>query len=329
MKVLLTGGAGYVGSACLRHLLRHGLDAYAYDDLSRGHRGAVPEGRLIIGDILDSHRLTHTLREGGFDAVMHFAALAYVGESVSEPERYWRINVAGSVSLLDAMLAAGVRRILFSSTCSIYGDSPAVPMSEMAPQTPCNPYARTKLAIEWAIRDCADAHGLGFTLLRYFNAAGADEDGRHGEDHEPESHLIPLVLQVASGRREAIGVFGIDYPTADGTCIRDYIHVDDLAQAHRLAIEATSPGSRHVFNVGTGQGHSVLEVIETCERVTGRAVPRRIESRRPGDPPALVADSSKLVQQLGWRPRFADLQTIVETAWRWHEAHPDGYGDRP
>ena len=329
MKVLLTGGAGYVGSACLRHLLRHGLDAYAYDDLSRGHRGAVPEGRLIIGDILDSHRLAHTLREGEFDAVMHFAALAYVGESVSEPERYWRINVAGSVSLLDAMLAAGVRRILFSSTCSIYGDSPAVPMSEMAPQTPCNPYARTKLAIEWAIRDCADAHGLGFTLLRYFNAAGADEDGRHGEDHEPESHLIPLVLQVASGRREAIGVFGIDYPTADGTCIRDYIHVDDLAQAHRLAIEATSPGSRHVFNVGTGQGHSVLEVIETCERVTGRAVPRRIEPRRPGDPPALVADSSKLVQQLGWRPRFADLQTIVETAWRWHEAHPDGYGDRP
>jgi UDP-glucose 4-epimerase len=328
MKILLTGGAGYVGSACLRHLLRHGVDAHAYDDLSRGHRGAVPSDRLVVGDILDTPRLANVLRDGRFDAVMHFAALAYVGESVSEPERYWRINVSGSVSLLDAMVASGVRRILFSSTCSTYGDSPTVPMSEASPQTPCNPYARTKLAIEWAIRDYADAHGFGFTLLRYFNASGADEDGAHGEDHEPESHLIPLVLQVVSGRRTEIGVFGTDYPTPDGTCIRDYIHVDDLAQAHRLAIEATSPGSRHVFNVGTGHGHSVLEVIEMCEQVTGRKVARRLEARRPGDPPALVADSSKLVRELGWSPRFADLRRIVETAWRWHDSNPKGYGDR-
>jgi len=325
MRILLTGGAGYVGSACLRHLLAHGHDPVAYDNLTEGHRDAVPEGRLITGELVNTDALAAALREHGAEAVMHFAAACYVGESVEDPEYYYRNNVAGTLSLLNAMRRAGVARMLFSSTCATYGDSPRVPMSEHAPQSPCSPYARTKLAVEWMIRDFAQAYGLGFTILRYFNAAGADPDGRHGEDHDPETHLIPLVLQAALGQREKIHIFGDDYPTEDGTCVRDYVHTADLASAHRLAIQATDADTREVFNVGTGRGQSVRRVIEACEAVTGREIPKEIADRRPGDAPALVADPSKLMERLGWRPAYTEIEPIVETAWRWHRAHPNGY----
>jgi UDP-glucose-4-epimerase GalE len=326
MRILVTGGAGYVGSACLRRLLEAGHEAFAYDNLSLGHAAAVPEGRLIRGDVLDAEATADALRRTGAEAVMHFAAATYVGESVTDPAHHYRNNVAGTLGLLTAMRAAGVRRMLFSSTCATYGLSPVIPMAEDAPQDPCSPYARTKLAVEWMIRDFAHAYGLGFTLLRYFNAAGAAPDGRFGEDHDPETHLIPLVLRVPLGRAEQVLIFGDDYPTPDGTCVRDYVHVDDLAEAHLLAIAATGPETAEVYNIGTGRGASVLEVVRACEEVTGRSIPRTIVERRPGDAPALVADPTKLMTRLGWRPRYPALRPIVETAWRWHSAHPGGYG---
>jgi UDP-glucose-4-epimerase GalE len=324
-RILVTGGAGYVGSACLRHLLQHGFDAIAYDNLVQGHRESVPAGRLIVGDIADTHSLTVALRKLNADAVMHFAAATYVGESVDNPEYHYRNNIAGSLSLLNAMRSAGVKRMLFSSTCATYGMNPKVPMAEDSAQDPCSPYARTKLAVEWMIRDFAHAYGLGFTLLRYFNAAGASTDGQFGEDHNPENHLIPLTLQVPLGQRKKLLVFGNDYPTPDGTCIRDYVHVDDLAQAHRLAIEATTPQTREVFNIGTGTGSSVFEVIRACEQVTGKSIPFDVVARRPGDPPALVASPKKLVEKLGWKPRYTNIVQIVHSAWQWHESHPQGY----
>jgi UDP-glucose 4-epimerase len=255
---------------------------------------------------------------------MHFAAATNVGESVGRPEYHYGNNVCGTLSLLEAMRAAGVKRMLFSSTCATYGDAPKVPMAETAPQDPCSPYARTKLAVEWMIRDFAHAHGMGFTLLRYFNAAGASPDGHHGEHHDPETHLIPIVLQTLLGQRERLQVFGNDYPTPDGTCIRDYVHTDDLASAHLLAIENTDASTAEVFNIGTGSGHSVMEIIESCERVTGQQVPWELAPRRPGDPPALVAEPVKLKSQLGWRPKYAIDETIA-TAWEWHKSHPHGY----
>ena len=324
MKILVTGGAGYVGSACLRHLLARGFDAIAFDNLVQGHREAVPDGKLIVGDIADTAAVTDALRRVKADAVMHFAAATYVGESVSDPEYHYRNNIGGTLSLLNAMRAAGVKRMLFSSTCATYGMNPVVPMREDAVQDPCSPYARTKLAVEWMIRDFATAYGLGFTLLRYFNAAGASQDGKHGEDHKDENHLIPLTLQVPLGQRQKLKVFGKDYPTPDGTCIRDYVHVEDLAQAHRLAIEATQPDTREVFNIGTGTGSSVLEVIRTCEAVTGKSIPFDVADRRPGDPPALVASPEKLKSKLGWKPEFT-LRDTVQTAWKWHQSHPKGY----
>jgi UDP-glucose 4-epimerase len=328
MRIFVTGGAGYVGSACLRRLLGAGHEAFAYDNLSVGHREAVPAGRLIEGDLRDTGAMADAMRRVGAEAVMHFAASAYVGESATNPELYYRNNVAGSLHLLNAMRAAGVRRLLFSSTCATYGLSPKVPMTEDCPQEPHSPYARTKLAVEWMIRDFATAYGLGFTLLRYFNAAGAAPDGRHGEDHDPETHLIPLILQVPLGRREEVLIFGDDYPTPDGTCIRDYIHIDDLAEAHLLAIAATTPETAEVYNIGTGGGNSVLDVIRACEEISGQAIPRRVVARRPGDPPALVASSEKLKSALGWRPRYPDIRDVVATAWRWHSTHPRGYASR-
>jgi len=325
MRILVTGGAGFVGSACLRHLLARGFDAVAFDNLAQGHRESVPDGRLIVGDLADTAALTGSLRRLKADAVMHFAAATYVGESVTDPEYHYRNNIGGTLSLLNAMRAAGVRRMLFSSTCATYGMNPVVPMREDAAQDPCSPYARTKLAVEWMIRDFAGAYGLGFTLLRYFNAAGASPDGRHGEDHRPENHLIPLTLQVPLGQRQKLMVFGDDYPTPDGTCIRDYVHVEDLAQAHRLAIEATTPQTREVFNIGTGTGSSVLEVIRTCEEVTGTKIPFDVTARRPGDPPALVASPEKLVTQLGWKPQYTKIRDTIITAWKWHQSHPRGY----
>jgi UDP-glucose 4-epimerase len=326
MRILVTGGAGFVGSACLRYLLQHGVHAIAYDNLGKGHRQAVPDGHLIEGDIQEIERLVEVFRRHRIDAVMHFAAATEVGESVRDPASHYGNNIGGTLSLLNAMRAAGVSRMLFSSTCATYGLSPQVPMNENSVQDPCSPYARTKMAVEWMIRDFATAYGLGFTLLRYFNAAGAAADGQHGEDHSPETHLIPLVLQVLLGQREKLLVFGDDYATPDGTCIRDYIHVDDLAAAHLLAMQATTGATAEVYNVGTGLGHSVLEVIRACEKVGGGSVARETVERRPGDAPALVADPAKLKQRLGWTPHYTNIDDIVATAWKWHRQHPHGYG---
>jgi len=328
MRIFVTGGAGYVGSACLRLLLAEGHDAIAFDNLSKGHREAVPSGRLMIGDINDTPALVRAMKDHSSEAVMHFAAATDVGESVRNPDFHYGNNIGGTLSLLRAMRDAGIRRMLFSSSCATYGDNPKPPMNEQAEQIPCSPYARTKLAVEWLIRDFAQAYGLGFTLLRYFNAAGADADGEHGEDHDPELHLIPLILQVAAGKRGTIRFFGDDYPTPDGTCIRDYVHTADLASAHLLAIKATTSSTADVYNVGTGQGQSVKQVHAACEHVTGRSIGYEVVSRRPGDAPALVADSTKLMTRLGWKPKYLDIGSIIATAWRWHQRFPNGYRDK-
>jgi UDP-glucose 4-epimerase len=327
MNILVTGGAGFVGSACLRWLVKHGHNPIAYDNLKEGHIGAVPSGRLVIGDIANTDALVTVMTKFKIDAVMHFAAATYVGESVTNPDYHYSNNVSGTLSLLRAMQKAGVKRLLFSSTCATYGMNPKVPMAEDSLQDPCSPYARTKLVVEWMIRDFAHAYGLGFTLLRYFNAAGADPDGTHGEDHRPETHLIPLVLEVPLGKRKELTIFGNDYPTPDGTCVRDYIHTSDLAQAHHLAIEATTPTTSEVYNIGTGNGQSNLQIIRACEQVTGTKIPFQFGPRRPGDPPALVADPTKLKTKLGWKPQFADIVKTVETAWKWHTTHRNGYAD--
>lgn len=328
MKILVTGGAGYVGSACLRYIVSRGHQAVAYDNLVEGHPSAVGDNELVVGDIADTPKLATVLREFRADAVMHFAAATCVGESVDNPEYHYRNNIGGTLSLLNAMRETGVKRMLFSSTCATYGMSPEVPMSEETTQDPCSPYARTKLGVEWMIRDFSHAYGLGFTLLRYFNAAGGSVDGRFGEYHHPETHLIPIVLSAILGQREYVSIFGRDYPTPDGTCIRDYIHIDDLASAHLLAIEKTTPETKEVFNVGTGRGQSVLEIVKACETVTGKAVPQREAPRRPGDPPALVADPKKLKTKLGWEPRYTTIEDTVRTAWAWHEKNPEGYGPK-
>lgn len=327
MRIFITGGAGYVGSACLRYVAEQGHEVMAYDNLVMGHKDAVDGHPLIEGDIADTERLVGTLKDFRPDAVMHFAAATYVGESVENPAYHYGNNIAGTLTLLNAMRAADVSRMLFSSTCATYGMTQSDEMSESTPQDPFSPYARTKLAVEWMIRDFAHAYGMGFTLLRYFNAAGGDPDGRHGEDHRPENHLIPLVLQVPLAQRDKIMVFGDDYPTPDGTCIRDYVHTRDLASAHLLAIEATLEGQGEVYNIGTGNGQSVNQIIEACERVTGHSIAREVTDRRPGDPPRLVADPSKLQTALGWTPQYTDIEQTIATAWAWHQAHPEGYPD--
>jgi len=325
MRILITGGAGYVGSAALRHVVENGHQAIAYDNLAEGHPSAVGDAQLVVGDIADTAKLTATLQEFRADAVMHFAAATYVGESVTNPEYHYRNNIGGSLSLLNAMRTAGVKRMLFSSTCATYGMTDSAVMSETTPQAPFSPYARTKLAVEWMIRDFAHAYGLGFTLLRYFNASGGSPDGRFGEYHHPETHLIPLVLDVPLGRRPLIKVYGNDYPTPDGTCIRDYVHIDDLASAHLLAIEQTQVDSAEVFNIGTGDGQSVLQIIQACEKVTGKTIPYEVTERRPGDPPRLVADPTKLKTRLGWKPKYTSIEDTIRTAWAFHQKNPDGY----
>jgi len=326
MRILVTGGAGYVGSHAAKVLVRAGHEVWVYDNLSRGHRAAALAGRLIVGELADRPLLESTLRDKGIEAVMHFAAFAYVGESVSEPAKYYVNNIGGSLSLLESMRAAGVWQIVFSSTTATYGEPRRIPTPEDEPQRPINPYGFSKLAVERALDDYARAYGFAFAALRYFNAAGCSEDGQLGEDHDPETHLIPIILQVALGQREKLTIFGDDYPTPDGTCIRDYIHVDDLADAHVRALDHLKPGQGLKLNLGTGRGNSVKEVLETCRRVTGREIRAEIGPRRPGDPPELVADASRARQVLGWQPRF-DLEGIVETAWQWHSAHPRGYGE--
>jgi UDP-glucose-4-epimerase GalE len=326
MRLLVTGGAGYVGSHALRWFLEHGHKAWAIDNLSRGHAKAVPAGRLLKGDIADQRFVEDCLRTHRIDAVFHFAAFALVGESVEHPERYYQNNLVGSLALLEAMRRCGVERLVFSSTCAVYGVPDVVPLTEDGALRPISPYGRAKLGVEWALADYASAHGLACACLRYFNAAGAHHSAEMGEDHDPETHLIPLVLQVALGLRPHIDILGTDYPTPDGTCIRDYIHVDDLAAAHLAAVEWLTPHRPLVLNLGTGRGHSVRDVVDTCVRVTGRPIPVRERPRRPGDPPVLVAANQRAREVLNWAPRYLELSEIIESAWRWHRSHPSGYG---
>lgn len=327
MNVLLTGGAGYVGSHAAKKLREAGHEVWIYDNLLYGHRAAVPDDRLIEGDLMNGAALASAFRDYQIDAVMHFAAFCYVGESVTDPAIYYKNNVVGTLSLLDAMRAVDLRRIVFSSTCATYGEPETVPIVESEKQLPINPYGRTKLAIEWALADYASAYDFAYAALRYFNASGAAADGTIGEDHDPETHLIPLVLDVALGKRDEILIFGDDYPTPDGTCVRDYIHVDDLATAHIAAMERLVPGEGLRVNLGTGQGASVKEVIDACREVTGHPIPSRVVDRRPGDPPQLVADASLAREKLAWQAEHVGIRSIVESAWQWHRAHPDGYGD--
>lgn len=327
MNVLVSGGAGYVGSHTARLLALAGHDVWVYDNLCAGHRGAVPKGRLIEGELADRAKLMETLTAKKIDAVFHFAAFAQVGESVAHPDRYYQNNVVCTLHLLEAMRLSGVRKIIFSSTTATYGVPESIPITEEERQDPINPYGFTKLVMERALADYAHAYGFGYAALRYFNAAGAAEDGSIGEDHDPESHLIPIVLQVALGQREQVAIFGDDYPTSDGTCIRDYIHVDDLGDAHIKALSQLKAGEGIQVNLGTGRGTSVKEIIDACRRVTGHPIPIAIGPRRPGDPPELVADSSKARRTLNWQPKYTDIESIIRTAWHWHKAHPHGYGD--
>ncbi len=330
MRVLCTGGAGYVGSACLRHLLRHGLEAFAYDDLSEGRAAAVPDAdrRLVVGSILDRPLLERTLRDRAIDAVMHFAAVASVPESIARPAEYWEINVVGTKNVLDAMRAAGVASVVFSSTAATYAFSDRMPLEEDDLQAPVTPYGTTKLACERMLDEYRTAYGIAFTAMRYFNASGADEDGEFGEDRRAETHLIPLVLYAAVGRREKVMVFGDDWPTRDGTCVRDYVHVDDIAQAHRLALAAHRPGVGRFYNIGSSSGATVREIVTACERAAGRPIRTETAPRRPGDPAVLIASSDRLRRELGWEPRLPSVDDIVGTAYRWHSRYPGGYADK-
>ncbi|MCZ2341607.1 MAG: UDP-glucose 4-epimerase GalE [Bacteroidales bacterium] len=327
MRILVTGGAGYIGSHTVKLLGNRGHTVTVYDNLSEGHRQAVTAGKLIVGDLADIDHLDHVLLAERIEAVIHFAANAYVGESVTHPAKYYRNNLINSLGLLDRVRRHNITRFVFSSTCATYGTPTQVPISESETQSPINPYGQTKLCFEKALADYSRAYGIGSIALRYFNASGAAADGSIGEDHDPETHLIPLVLQVALGQRPAIEVFGTDYPTPDGTCIRDYIHVDDLAAAHILALDHVKPGELQAFNVGIGTGYSVNTVIRTAEEVTGQTITVQYGPRRAGDPAELIADSRKIRQELGWSPRYTELRPILETAWNWHQSHPNGYGD--
>ncbi len=323
MRLLVTGGAGYVGSVVASQLVEAGHETVVLDDLSKGHEGAVPEGaRLVVGSLLDEGFVRETLA-GGFDGVLHFAALSLVAESVEQPERYYRNNVGGALNLLEAMGEAGVSRLVFSSTAAVYGEPEEVPIPETAPARPTNPYGSSKLAVDRLIGHVAGARGLAATSLRYFNVAGAS--GRYGEDHDPETHLIPIVLQAAAGTRESVRIFGTDYPTRDGTAVRDYIHIEDLGRAHLLALEASKPGEHRVYNLGNGSGFSVLEVVEAARSVTGENIRAEEAPRRAGDPPELVASGEAIRADLGWRPEKPTLEAMISDAWAWMQEHPGGY----
>jgi UDP-glucose 4-epimerase len=328
MNVLVVGGAGYIGSHCVRQLLAAGHRPVVLDNFVHGHRAAVPESvRVHEADLGDEAAVGRILRDERIDVVMHFAAFCYVGESVTDPLRYYFNNSVATLHLFRAMLAAGVRKFVFSSTCATFGVPATLPISESLPQAPINPYGQTKLDVENALKALAVAHGLSFAVFRYFNAAGAAEDGSIGEDHDPETHLIPVAIEVAMGRRPHLELFGTDYPTPDGTCLRDYVHVDDLSRAHMAVFDRLDgPGTQLFYNLGTGTPTSNRAVIRAVERISGRPV-RVIESaRRPGDPPSLYADSSRARRELGWKVKFPDIESIVATAWNWHSRHPNGYG---
>lgn len=320
MAILVCGGAGYIGSHINKALHQEGYETVVFDSLIYGHREAVKWGAFVKGDLANPDDLEAVFRDHDIDAVFHFAAFTYVGESVEDPEKYYYNNVGNTLNLLKVMRKHGCNKIIFSSTCATYGAPEKLPLTEDMPQHPINPYGATKLMVERIFKDYHAAYGLEFVVLRYFNAAGADPDGEIGESHNPETHLIPLVLDAASGKRADIKVFGTDYNTPDGSCIRDYVHVTDLASAHLLALHHLEAGRRSdFFNLGNAQGTSVLEVVEAARRVTGKDFKATMTERRPGDPPKLVGSSEKAMQVLGWRPRFADIDVIVEHAWNWHQ----------
>jgi len=327
MAILVTGGAGYIGSAVVEDLQRKGETVVVIDNLVYGHQGALPDGvPFYEGDIGDKELIRRILSEHPVDSCMHFSAYAYVGESVEDPGKYYHNNVAQTLSLLDMLMEKDVKRFIFSSTCATYGDPQYVPIDEKHPQWPVNPYGWSKFMVERALESYDRAYGLKYVALRYFNASGATE--RCGEDHQPETHLIPLVLHAAMGKIPQVSIFGEDYPTPDGTAIRDYIHISDLSQAHLLALEHLQKGGSSEFiNLGNGSGYSVKEVIETARRVTGKPIEAVTAPRRAGDPAQLVADSSKAREVLGWNPQFPELEKIIESAWKWHQAHPHGYVD--
>ncbi len=318
--ILVTGGAGYIGSHYVLYEQERGNEVIVLDNMVFGHREAVANAPLIVGGISDRALLDKTFDAYPIDAVVHFAAFAFVGESVQKPEKYYNNNVVATLNLLDAMRDHGVKHFVFSSSCATYGSPEYVPMDEKHPQNPINPYGESKFICEKIMQAYDRAHGLKFVSLRYFNAAGADPEGRIGESHDPETHLIPLVLQAAAGTRENVSIYGTDYDTPDGTCIRDYIHIVDIAQAHALAIyRLRSGGESGFYNLGTESGNSVLEVIQTCEKVTGRSIASTESDRRPGDPPRLVASAAKARSELGWMPRFTELEETVRTAWSWEQ----------
>lgn len=323
MKILVTGGAGYIGGTVAAILRDRGHQVTVYDNLCHATRGMVPEGtRLIEGDIADRNQLEAILR-GGFDGVMHFAALIEAGESMAKPELYFRNNTAATLSLLEAMLNARIPRLVFSSTAAVYGEPESTPIREDAPLRPTNAYGESKLLVEKMLAWMYRVHGFSYASLRYFNVAGAAA-GR-GESHEPESHLIPLILDVALGRREKIRIYGDDYPTVDGSCVRDYVHVEDLAEAHLLAFDALAKGGQRIYNLGNGSGFTVRQVIDSARRVTGHGIPAEVVPRRPGDPAVLIASSEKIGRELAWKPRHTDLDSIVASAWEWHKRR---YGSR-
>ena len=326
MNIFLTGGAGYIGSICVEQIINAGHSVTVFDNLTEGHRRAVdPRAELIVGDLQNRCDIEDALEKVRPKAVMHFAANALVGESMMNPSKYFRNNVAAGVNLLDAMVAVGCRKIVFSSTCATFGAPDRVPIDETLPQNPINPYGESKLMFEKVLRWYDEIHGLKHVALRYFNAAGASE--RYGEDHRIETHLIPNVLKVALGQKDHVDVYGTDYPTPDGTCVRDYIHILDLAEAHMLALESLDRGQSAKYNLGTGGGTSVREVIDACRRVSGKDIAVVEKPRRPGDPPRLVAGSDRIKADLSWVPRFQDITKIVESAWKWHVANPHGYQD--
>jgi len=326
-RILVTGGAGYIGSVVVTQLLAKGYEPIVFDDLSHGHRAALPSGaKFIAGDVADRGALDEVFTEYEPQAVMHFAAFIEAGESMQRPEKYFRNNTANALTLLEAVLAHGVKRFVFSSTAALYGTPEKTPIEEDAALQPTNAYGESKLLVEQMLDWLQRIHGLRYSCLRYFNAAGAA--GEQGEDHHPESHLIPIALQVALGERKELAIFGTDYPTPDGTCVRDYVHVSDLAAAHFLVLQALNEKDRLIYNLGNGRGFSVREVIETVRRVTGHAIPARESPRRPGDPAVLVASSEKIKRELGWSPQYADLESIVRSAWNWRKANPHGYDSR-
>ncbi len=325
MKVLVTGGAGYIGSHLLRALTKAGHACVVFDNLVTGSAEAVGSAPLVVGEATDASALHSAMVEHGIEAVIHLAAHIEAGESVQDPAKYFRNNSGGGLALLEAMTRAGVGKMVFSSTAAVYGNPQHVPILETDPTEPINPYGASKLCVELMLPGFAEAHGCGFVSLRYFNVAGAHPDGDIGEAHEPETHLIPLVLQVPLGRRKSVRIFGEDYDTPDGTCVRDFIHVMDLCTAHVLALDAIEPGTVKFFNLGNGEGFSVKQIIETCREVTGHSIPTELAPRRPGDPPRLVASCRKAQAELGWQPEYPYIKTIVTHAWNWHRSHPHGY----